>query len=127
MQGDVYPIEPERVLSPCTLIIYKKTMSENYNGWANYATWRIKLELWDDDSWIDDLEQSFEDKYALQEYIKDQTDEILTGFGEKEDGVALDYARAFVADVDFYEIADSLIDDHPELLRDSENGEEVEE
>ena len=100
-------------------------MSEEktYNGWANYATWRINLELWDDDSWIDG--QTFDDVYALSEHIKDQTDEILTGYGEKGDGVTLDYARAFVSDVDFVEIAEHIAEDHPEILERTD--EEIEE
>jgi hypothetical protein len=75
-----------------------------YNGWANYATWRINLELCDDITSSLIGEQTFESVYALSEYLKDAVDDILSNYGETE-GLAVDYARAFVADVDWYEIA----------------------
>lgn len=101
-------------------------MSEEktYNGWANYATWRIKLEMWDDGSFWEGQEGNFEDIHALAESIKESTDDMLTNFGENDSGFAIDYARAFVSDVDFYEIAHSIAEDYPELLAERTDEEE---
>lgn len=87
-------------------------MSDRYNGWANYATWRVNLEICSDycDSLREDVEGGHMPKfayvqdlaYALEEYV----DEAITCYGINEDGIAVDYARAFVNDVDWYEIAE---------------------
>jgi len=68
----------------------------SYNGWTNYETWRINLELFDgmQEDW--DAEQ-----------CKDYVEEIL----EQSPHLALDYARAFVRQVDYREIAEKLKED----------------
>ena len=91
-------------------------MSDTYNGWTNYSTWRVNLECFDgatleDLSW-DGMTQS-EVASAAQEYV----DELLCGSstgGPCGDGLALSYARAFVSDVNWYEIAEHLIRDYEE-------------
>ena len=67
-----------------------------YNGWTNYATWRVNLELFDGldlDRDVDagELEQSAHD--------------TLTDDGNE---IAIGYALAFVADVNWHEIADGI-------------------
>ena len=76
-------------------------MSEKHNGWSNYATWRINLEV------IDGIE--FEVKMCaatIQEIIED----VVFSQYELGNGSHLieDYARAFVSEVNFYEIAQSI-------------------
>ena len=76
-----------------------------YNGWANYATWRVNLEIFDgfditDNGW-DRL-----DYFDLMDACKDYVDEILDMDGKG--GLAVDYARAFVSDVNWHEIAKHL-------------------
>jgi hypothetical protein len=69
-------------------------MSNNtYNGWTNYATWRVNLEMFDgsDESWSADSARDF-----VEEIIIESTPE----------GVARDYALAFLSDVNWYEIAE---------------------
>jgi hypothetical protein len=44
---------------------------ENYNGWTNYATWRISLEL------FDGYELRFPNTYELSEYLKELAEEIV--------------------------------------------------
>ena len=82
-------------------------MSETYNGWSNYATWRINLEIVDGYAWED---MKFEDITALCEYLKEMVDDAITNYGELE-GLAVDYARAFAEDVNYAEIARHIIDD----------------
>ena len=76
-------------------------MSEKHNGWTNYATWRINLEI------IDGIE--FEVKTCaatIQEIVED----VVFSQYEMQSGSHLieDYARAFISEVNFYEIAQSI-------------------
>lgn len=79
-----------------------------YNGWHNYATWRINLEIFDGmelgDFWAD-VEDS--NAYEIGEMLKDYAEELIES---QSDGLALDYALAFISDVNWQEIAQSLID-----------------
>ena len=67
------------------------------NGWTNYATWRINLEI------LSDME--FEEKVHMVD-LKDLVEELV--FIDVKDCLAADYARAFIAQVNFYEIAESI-------------------
>jgi hypothetical protein len=81
-----------------------------YNGWTNYATWRINLEIFDGmelgDFWGYHDEENA-DAYELGQQLSEYADEILN---EQASGLALDYALAFISDVNWTEIAQSLID-----------------
>ncbi len=76
-------------------------MKEKYNGWTNYATWRINLEI------IDGIEI---DTIICAEYIEEYIEDVVFGQYELGNGSHLveDYARAFVSEVNFYEIAQSI-------------------
>lgn len=81
---------------------------DTYNGWTNYATWRVNLEIFDSiDPW-EDWELGA-DPYELAQALKAYAQEILAEDGE---GLALDYALAFLDDVDFLEIARAMIETH---------------
>ena len=83
-----------------------------YNGWTNYATWRVNLEIFDgiDLEYFTD-EIGTGDVYALSKRLEEFADNVISADGTVE-GVAVDYARAFLADVNFYEIAKHLVDAH---------------
>jgi len=70
---------------------------EKCNGWTNYATWRINLEI------LSDME--FEEQVSA-DYLKDLVEDIV--FIDVNDCLAADYASAFIAQVNFYEIAKSI-------------------
>ena len=76
-------------------------MKEKYNGWTNYATWRINLEI------IDGIEI---DTIICAEYIKELVEDVVFSQYELFNGSHLieDYARAFVSQVNFYEIAQRI-------------------
>ena len=81
-----------------------------YNGWTNYATWRINLEIFDGGNW---------DRYKaqdLKEYVQDYLEVMASG-------LALDYALAFIDDVNWHEIAEK-IQQEKELEEDKEDEEE---
>lgn len=72
-------------------------MTDKYNGWTNYATWRVNLEM------FDGVEEFFSPESArdLVESIIEET---------TEPGIARDYAMAFLDDVNWYEISEHLWD-----------------
>ena len=72
--------------------------NETYNGWTNYATWRINLEI------FDDYQPEPGEKITAQ-YLEDLADEIVT---EGATDICSSYARAFLAQVNFYEIAEHI-------------------
>lgn len=88
---------------------------KKYNGWSNYATWRIKLELWDNDSMWEDREYTSITDFA--DDIKDTTENILTEQAGKDSQIVLDYALAFIADVNWYEIAEHIAEDYPNIIK----------
>ena len=75
-----------------------------YNGWTNYATWRVNLEIFDGMSPYDFNKG---DAYDLGQDLKEYANEILDQSGN---GVALDYARAFLSEVNWCEIAKAMKD-----------------
>ena len=76
-------------------------MNKEYNGWTNYATWRVNVEI------IDGIEI---DTIICAEYIKEYVEDVVFGQYELGNGSHLveDYARAFISEVNFYEIAQSI-------------------
>jgi hypothetical protein len=86
-----------------------------YNGWTNYATWRVNLEIIDGrrviidarDMWPREVQD--DDAYSLSKQLEEYAEEVVSGYGQVE-GLAMDYARAFLSDVNWYEIAEHLLD-----------------
>jgi hypothetical protein len=76
-------------------------MNKEYNGWTNYATWRVNVEI------IDGIEI---DTIICAEYIKELVEDVVFSQYELFNGSHLieDYARAFVSQVNFYEIAQRI-------------------
>ena len=87
---------------------------KTYNGWTNYATWRVNLEMLDgvnpheygllknaaadgDAGWMARQLQEF-----CESYIYDTSSH----------GVTQDYALAFMADVNWHEIAEHMIESY---------------
>ena len=81
---------------------------KTYNGWTNYATWRVNLELFDDFRVMD--KELMDDTYVLSKYLR-ETAEVYIEDSSTEDGLARDYALAFLSDVNWFEIAKHMIDD----------------
>jgi hypothetical protein len=70
---------------------------KGYNGWANYATWRVMLEMFDGY----DTETP-----VTPEYCEELAEDIVST--DCPAGLALDYARAFLSNVDWREIANAI-------------------
>ena len=74
-----------------------------YNGWTNYATWRVNLELFDGMDVFEYLGKP-EDTYQLSKLMQEYAENIITDY-KSETNLAQDYALAFLSDVNWYEIA----------------------
>lgn len=74
-------------------------MKEKHNGWTNYATWRINLEI------IDGIEIETKTCAAtIQEIVED----VVFSQYDGTNSLMYDYASAFISEVNFYEIAQSI-------------------
>lgn len=89
-----------------------------YNGWSNYATWRINLEIFDgldldlDAYMVEEGEEM--DVYTFKDEVQQiAEDAIFEGLDERRPtSLVEDYARAFLQDVNWYEIAEHLLKDY---------------
>jgi hypothetical protein len=81
-------------------------MSTSYNGWTNYATWRVNLEIFDGID-LRDMDWHKLDRYDLGMALKDYALDLVEGGANT---LAREYARAFLADVEWYEIGDAMRD-----------------
>jgi hypothetical protein len=73
-----------------------------YNGWTNYETWRVMLEIFD----------GLEDDMGGPEALKDFAEDVICE--SAPEGLARDYALAFLSEVNWYEIAKVLSADDEE-------------
>ena len=82
-----------------------------YNGWTNYATWRINLEIFDGfdpfDNFSDDQANMMD---WLADYLKEYAEEIIDQ--TSSEGLARDYALAFLQEVNWREIAEHMFLDY---------------
>ena len=69
-----------------------------YNGWSNYATWKVALEVFDG--------MEFEDT-VTGSLLEDLAEEIIFGDTDRNNLVS-NYALAFLEDVDYREIAENI-------------------
>ena len=74
-------------------------MNKKYNGWTNYATWRVNLEI------IDGIEFEVE---TCAEDIKEIVEDVVFSQYDGMNSLMYDYARAFISQVNFYKIAESI-------------------
>lgn len=77
-----------------------------YNGWTNYATWRVHLEIFDNQynaELFDCRKSAYDLMSELKEYVESHIEETT------EAGIGRDYALAFLSDVNWHEIAQHLI------------------
>ena len=86
-------------------------MSEKkYNGWGNYATWRINLEILSDIEW-----QDVEVKDITVDYLKEIVDGVVFDQYRANNTITSnlveDYANAFLSEVNYHEILEHILDD----------------
>ena len=88
-------------------------MSDNkYNGWSNYATWRINLELFNDWDFTEEVLESDDEGWRPDvDYLKDLVENWVFENHTGSLGLVEDYARAFVDQVNFHEILEHVLED----------------
>lgn len=76
-------------------------MDNEYNGWSNNATWRVNLEI------LGDIEF---DEHVNVDQLKEIVEDVVFSNYEMKSGshLAEDYARAFLGQVNYYEIAEAI-------------------
>ena len=86
-------------------------VEKTYNGWTNYATWRVNLEIFDG---LDprDMGWSRLDKYDLSLILREHAEELIVL--TSPEGLARDYAMAFVDNVNYREIAEMMLESYAE-------------
>lgn len=82
--------------------------NNKYNGWTNYATWRVNLEIFDCFDLVD-VGMEDQDECSVADFLKDYAEEAVMS-SANEDSLATSYAFAFMADVNWYEIAQALME-----------------
>jgi len=97
-----------------------------YNGWSNYATWRVNLEVFDNiplsdfEGVIDKFTEDFDgnlidhtlllDAWQVAPMLAERAEYYVELSSEK--GLARDYALAFLREVNYVEIAEHMIEDY---------------
>ena len=92
------------------------TTDTRYNGWTNYATWRVQLELLDnltceDIGFITEGDRD-DDAWTLKDVLKEYVTDIV--WDTSSAGIVRDYALAFLEDVDWTELAFTMLNNEPE-------------
>jgi hypothetical protein len=86
-----------------------------YNGWTNYETWRVNLEIFDGfdpKSYYSACD--LDNAYVLGESLKEYAEQVIFECSDVPQGLAQDYARAFLQAVNWQEIARHMIEDYIE-------------
>jgi len=82
-------------------------MNDNkYNGWSNYATWRVNLEILGDMDW-------YETEHVDTDYLKQLVEDIVFNDEDerKQDLLKDSYANAFLSEVNYHEILEHILDE----------------
>tara|TARA_R100000742_G_C4277530_1_gene99505 strand:+ start:1653 stop:1976 length:324 start_codon:yes stop_codon:yes gene_type:complete len=84
-------------------------LNNKYNGWSNYATWRINLEILSD---YDFAQQVLEcGQLPTVEDLKDVVENWVFENHTGSLGLVEDYARAFICEVNYHEILEHIIEE----------------
>lgn len=87
--------------------------NNTYNGWTNYATWRVNLEIFDGTDpadWNDDWKA--DDVLDFADWMKETAIQLIEQDCSDKGGFALDYALAFLDEVNWHEIANNKIEEY---------------
>ena len=79
-----------------------------YNGWTNYATWRVNLEMFDGFNPRDHWQGPFDNMWDAANGLKEYAEEVICE--SAPEGLARDYALTFIQDVNWREIVEHMIE-----------------
>jgi len=83
---------------------------KTYNGWSNYATWRVNLEMFDGLTPSDITGRNLPSVSELKEALQEWAEQAIEA--SSSEGLARDYALAFLSDVDWWDIANHMLIDY---------------
>jgi hypothetical protein len=83
---------------------------KTYNGWSNYATWRVNLEMFDGLTPSDITGRNLPAVSELKEALQEWAEQAIEA--SSSEGLARDYALAFLSDVDWWDIANHMLIDY---------------
>jgi hypothetical protein len=87
-----------------------------HNGWTNYETWRVNLEMFDGlsliDFWEDDIANA--EAYEVGQFMRDYAEDIITNGEIVTNSLAIDYALAFLSAVNWLELGQHKINESNE-------------
>lgn len=78
---------------------------EPHQGWSNYETWRVRLEFFDGIDFTED-KGLYNTIYDFSEALKSRVEDYMSD--STDDTLVIGWANAFVANVNFREIAQSI-------------------
>lgn len=81
-----------------------------YNGWTNYATWKVNLEMVNEDYYREVVQDCGMDADDLANYLESDIEELATGELDT-DGFAYGVVVNFLNEVNWYEIAEHILED----------------
>jgi len=87
---------------------------KTYNGWTNYATWRVNLEIFDGMDFRDVFGNNEQKAWPIAQECKEYAENLIYEAGGGDGNLAVDYALAFLSDVNWYEIAEHMLDNEEE-------------
>lgn len=107
--------------------VVENTTDTTCNGWTNYATWRVNLEIVDE--YMNDI-TSYNDEALANDYgdgtFFSQTIDLADHLAEYVESIIDDqanpetlangYATAFIHQVNWLEIAETYVHDNPTLI-----------
>jgi len=103
-------------------------MTDNrYNGWTNYATWRVNLENFDGMTAYDVTGRKCPPLVNLVDTLRQLVEDKIE-YGVRDEGggsLARDYAFAFLSDVNWWEIAKHMVEDCEDEDQDEDESEDA--
>ena len=75
--------------------------NKKYNGWFNYETWRVNIEILDGIDWSDY-------KKVTADLLEDIVNDAVFNNSVEKDCLAADYAESFLCNVNYNELAESI-------------------
>lgn len=82
---------------------------KTYNGWTNYETWRVNLEIFDGMTAVDLTGRRVPCVSELKDALRDYALDVIET--SSPEGLARDYALAFLDAVDWWSIANHIMAD----------------
>jgi hypothetical protein len=74
-------------------------MSKQFNGWTNNATWRVTVDI------LGNIEFN---GYVTADELREIVEDVVFSNVQDDRKLCVDYANAFISQVNFYEIAELI-------------------